>query len=440
MDNDKQLNRQEREAYWMPFTPNQQFKDQPRMIVGAKGMYYTLEDGRTLLDGISGLWCCNAGHGRHEITQAISKTAANLDYSPAFQMAHPMAFELANRLKALAPEHLDYVFFSNSGSEAVDTALKMARAYWHKKGEKNRLKIISREKGYHGVNIGGTSVSGIEANRQNFGPGIDVEYLSHTLLRENAFTRGLPNIGAEKAHELETMIQQYGPSTIAAVIVEPFAGSAGVILPPQGYLHNLRKICDHYNILLIFDEVISGFGRLGSAFASQEWAVTPDIITCAKGLTNGTIPMGAVIAHKHIYEAFMQGPEHSIEFPHGYTYSAHPVACAAALATLDIYQQDKLFQRSKIMSPYFENAVHQLQRCNNVIDIRNYGLVAAVELKPRSGAAGKRARDTFLKCYQTGALVRFTGDTLALAPPLIIKESEIDKLINILGEAIDSSA
>ena len=431
------------DAFWMPFTANRQFKAKPRMLARAEGMYYWTDDGRQILDAVAGLWCVNAGHGRREITEAVTKQLGTMEFAPTFQMGHPIAFELANRLAKIAPPGLDRVFFTNSGSESVDTALKIAIAYHRARGAGQRTRFIGREKGYHGVGFGGTSVGGIVNNRKFFGssmlPGVD--HLPHTLdIEHNAFSRGLPQWGAHLANELERLIALHDASTIAAVIVEPIAGSAGVILPPIGYLKRLREICDRHDILLIFDEVITGFGRIGQPFASQAFDVTPDLMTTAKGLTNGAAPMGAVFAHRKIYDAFMQGPENAIELFHGYTYSAHPVSCAAALATLDVYTKEGLLSRAASLAPEWENAVHSLRGLPHVLDVRNYGLIGAVELEPRAGKPGARAFEVFLKCFERGVMVRQTGDTIAMSPPLIIESKQITRLIETLGAVIRETA
>jgi beta-alanine--pyruvate transaminase len=427
------------DAFWMPFTANRQFKANPRLLTRAEGMYYWATDGREVLDGVAGLWCVNAGHGRREITDAVTKQLSTMEFAPAFQMGHPIAFELANRLAKIAPSGLDRIFFTNSGSESVDTALKIAVAYHRSRGNGQRIRFIGREKGYHGVGFGGMSVGGIVNNRKFFGssmlPGVD--HLPHTLdVEHNAFSRGLPQWGAHLANELERLIALHDASTIAAVIVEPLSGSAGVILPPIGYLKRLREICDKNDILLIFDEVITGFGRVGKPFASQAFDVTPDLMTTAKGLTNGAIPMGAVFAHRRIYDAFMQGPESAIELFHGYTYSAHPVACAAALATLDVYIKEGLLTRAASLAPEWENAVHSLRGLPHVVDVRNYGLIGAVELEPRAGKPGTRAFEVFLKCFERGVMVRQTGDTIAMSPPLIINSRQIAQLVETLAAVI----
>jgi beta-alanine--pyruvate transaminase len=427
------------DAFWMPFTSNRQFKANPRLLASARGMYYSTSEGREILDGIAGLWCVNAGHGRREITEAVTKQLETMEFAPAFQMGHPLAFELANRLAKIAPPGLDRIFFTNSGSESVDTALKIAIAYHRARGAGQRTRLIGREKAYHGVGFGGMSVGGMVNNRKVFGssmlPGVD--HLSHTLdLERNAFSRGIPQWGKHLADELERLIALHDASTIAAVIVEPISGSAGVVLPPAGYLKRLREICDKHDILLIFDEVITGFGRVGRAFASQAFEVTPDLITTAKGLTNGAIPMGAVFSQRKIYDAFMQGPENSIELFHGYTYSAHPVACAAALATQEIYAQEGLLTRAASLSAQWENAVHSLRGAPHVIDIRNFGLIGAVELEPRQGKPGARGFDVFQKCFERGVMLRQTGDTIAMAPPLVIESKQIERIVETLGAAI----
>lgn len=415
-------------AYWMPFTANRQFKQAPRMVVGAEGMYYKLADGRDLMDGIAGLWCCNAGHKRPRIVEAIRKQAGELDYSPAFQMGHYKAFELANRLANLMPGDLNNVFFTNSGSESVETALKIAIAYHRARGEGQRTRLIGREKGYHGVNFGGMSVGGMPANRKMFGALVaGVDHMRHTHgIAENRFSRGQPDHGAELADDLERLCQLHDPSTIAAVIVEPLAGSAGVILPPKGYLERLRAICDRHGILLIFDEVITAYGRLGAPFAVDYFGVEPDIVATAKGLANGVIPMGAVFVQEKIHDAFMSGPETMVEFFHGYTFSGNPMACAAALATLDTYEEEDLFEKGRVLGDYWADAVQSLKDCPNVIDLRNLGLIAGIELEPIAGAPTKRAFDAFLRAYEKGLLIRTTGDIIALSPPLIIEKAHID--------------
>jgi len=429
------------DAYWMPFTANRQFKQAPRLLSKAEGMHYWTPEGRQVLDGAAGLWCVNAGHARPKIVKAIQDQAAEMDFAPPFQMGHPKAFELAERLVQLAPAGLNKVFYTNSGSESVETALKMAIAYHRARGEGQRTRLIGRERGYHGVNFGGISVGGLVANRKMFGGLLTgVDHIRHTHDPRNAFSKGLPAHGAELADDLERLVALHDASTIAAVIVEPVAGSTGVLLPPQGYLERLRAICDKHGILLIFDEVITGFGRLGSPFAATKFGVTPDLMTTAKGLTNGAVPMGAVFARQHIHDAFMTGPEQAIEFFHGYTYSAHPLACAAALATLDTYADEGLLTRGEAVSPAFENAVHSLKGLPHVIDVRNLGLVAGIELDPIPGQPGKRAFSVFLDCWEKGLLIRTTGDTIALSPPLIIENKHIDQLVGTLSDAIKRAA
>jgi len=419
------------EPFWMPFTGNRHFKQNPRLLVAAEGMYYTSDDGRKLLDGTSGLWCVNAGHGRREITEAIQQQAAKLDYAPSFQLSHPIAFELAARLTATLPGDFDYVFYANSGSEAVDTALKIALAYHQAKGDFRRTRLIGRERGYHGVGFGGISVGGIVGNRRAFAAALlpQIDHLPHTHdLAKNAFSRGQPEHGAHFAEALESLCALHDPATIAAVIVEPVAGSTGVLVPPKGYLERLRAICDKHGILLIFDEVITGFGRLGAPFAAEFFGVMPDLMAVAKGLTNAAVPMGAVFARKAIYQAFMQGPESAIELFHGYTYSGHPLACAAALATIEIHRRDGLAERAKAIAPYWEDAIHSLKDAKHVIDLRNIGLIGAIELTPRPGAPGARAFEAFLECFKRGLMVRTTGDTIAMSPPLIVEKPEIDRI------------
>ncbi|QHQ34212.1 aspartate aminotransferase family protein [Algicella marina] len=424
-------------AFWMPFTANRQFKAAPRMFVAAEGVHYTTAEGRQVLDGTSGLWCCNAGHKRPKIVEAIQKQAEELDYAPAFQMGHPKAFELANRVIDIAPEGMEHVFYTNSGSESVETALKIAIAYHRARGDAGRTRLIGRERGYHGVNFGGISVGGIVANRKHFGSLLNgVDHLPHTHLPENAYSRGQPEHGAHLADELERIVGLHDPSTIAAVIVEPMAGSTGVLIPPKGYLQKLRDITKKHGILLIFDEVITGFGRVGAAFGSQRYGVTPDLITCAKGLTNGVIPMGAVLATAEIHDAFMTGPENMIELFHGYTYSGNPMACAAGLATLETYREEALFERAADLAPYWEDALHSLKGLPHVIDIRNDGLIGAVELEPIAGQPTRRAFQAFLDAYEAGCLIRTTGDIIALSPPLIFEKAHIDQLIGTLGDVL----
>ncbi len=425
-------------AFWMPFTANRQFKQAPRMLVAAKDMHYTASDGRKILDGTAGLWCVNAGHCRPKITEAIQKQAAELDYAPAFQMGHPIVFELANRLVDVAPKGMEHVFFTNSGSESVDTALKMAIAYHRARGDGARFRLIGRERGYHGVNFGGISVGGIVSNRKMFGTLLTgVDHLPHTHLPgKNTFTKGEPEHGADLADELERIVALHDASTVAAVIVEPVAGSTGVLIPPKGYLKRLRDICTKHGILLIFDEVITGFGRLGTPFAADYFDVVPDIITTAKGVSNGVIPMGAVFVTKDVHDAFMNGPEHMIEFFHGYTYSGNPIASAAALATLDTYKEEGLLTRGAELAPYWEEALHSLKGEPHVIDIRNIGLVGAIELESIAGAPTKRAFQAFVKAFERGALIRTTGDIIALSPPLIISKGQVDELIDHVREVL----
>lgn len=426
------------QAYWMPFTGNRFFKNHPRLIVRAEGVHFWTHDGKKVLDSIAGLWCCNAGHCHPKIVEAIQSQAATLDYATAFQLGHPKVFELANKLTDIAPDGFDYAFFVNSGSEAVDTALKMALAYHRIRGDGARTRLIGRERGYHGVGFGGISVGGISPNRKMFGamlPGVD--HLPHTHnLEKNAFSRGLPKWGAHLADELENIVALHDASTIAAVIVEPVAGSAGVILPPEGYLQRLRDICDKHGILLIFDEVICGFGRTGDNFAATRMNVLPDLITTAKGLTSGTVPMGAVLAKGDLYDTFMTGPEGAIEFFHGYTYSGHPLAAAAACATLDVYQEEGLFERARSLEGYFEDGLHSLKGEPYVIDVRNFGLIGAVELEPIEGQPTARAVQLFAHCFDNGVSVRTTGDTVAFSPPLIIEKSHIDQMIDAVRKAL----
>ncbi|MCO5122734.1 MAG: aspartate aminotransferase family protein [Rhizobacter sp.] len=426
----------------MPFTANRQFKQAPRMLARAEGMYFWTPEGRKILDGIAGLWCVNAGHASPKVVQAIQAQAAEMDFAPPFNMGHPKAFELAERLVEILPAGMNKVFYTNSGSESVETALKMAIAYHRARGEGSRTRLIGRERGYHGVNFGGISVGGIVANRKMFGTLLaGVDHIRHTHdLARNAYSRGVPEHGAEFADDLERLVALHDASTIAAVIVEPVAGSTGVLLPPKGYLERLRAICDKHGILLIFDEVITGFGRLGSPFAATHFGVTPDLMTVAKGLSNGAVPMGAVFAKQHIHDTFMNGPDHLIEFFHGYTYSAHPLACAAALATLDTYAEADLLTRGAKMAPYFEDALHALKGLPHVIDIRNIGLVGGVELAPMQGQPGKRAFDVFLKCWERGVLIRTTGDTIALSPPLIIEQSHIDEIVGTIADVLKHAA
>lgn len=427
-------------AFWMPFTANRQFKKSPRMFVAAKDMHYTTSDGRQVLDGTAGLWCVNAGHARPKIVEAIANQAAELDYAPAFQMGHPKAFELANRIVDIAPKGLDHVLFTNSGSESVETALKVALAYHRVKGDGSRTRLIGRERAYHGVNFGGISVGGIVTNRKMFGSlltGVDHMPHTHNLAR-NAFSKGLPEHGVELADELERIVTLHDASTIAAVIVEPVAGSTGVLIPPAGYLKRLREITKKHGILLIFDEVITGFGRLGTPFGADYFGVTPDIMVTAKGLTNGVIPMGAVLVSAEIHDAFMQGPEHVIEFFHGYTYSGNPIASAAGLATLETYKDEGLLTRGAELAPVWQDALHSLKGEPHVIDIRNIGLVGAIELEPIAGSPTKRAFSAFVKAFEDGYLIRTTGDIIALSPPLIVSKDQIAELIDALRKVLRS--
>ncbi len=427
------------DAFWMPFTANRQFKQAPRLIKAAKGIYYTDIDNKQIIDGTSGLWCCNVGHGRKQITEAITNQLNQLDFAPSHQMSHPLAFELSSKLVNVAPKSMDHVFYSNSGSESVETALKIALAYHKSKGDGSRTRLIGRERGYHGVNFGGISVGGMVANRKQFGTLLSgVDHIRHTHLPEkNAFTNGQPEYGDYLADDLERLVALHDASTIAAVIIEPMAGSTGVLLPPKGYLQRLRKICDAHGILLIFDEVITGFGRLGSSFAAEHFNVIPDLIVTAKGLTNGIIPMGAVFVTGEIYNSFMDNaPENTIEFFHGYTYSANPVACAAALATLNIYKDEGLLTRASELEKYWGDAIHQLKDCPNVIDIRNMGLVGAIELQPIDGLPTKRAYNALVKAFEMGLLIRTTGDVIALSPPLIITKNQINDIFTILRQIL----
>ncbi|ABX64093.1 MULTISPECIES: aspartate aminotransferase family protein [Brucella] len=430
--------------FWMPFTANRQFKAAPRLLASASGMYYTDVDGNQVLDGTAGLWCCNAGHGRKRITEAVERQISTMDFAPIFQMGHNVAFDFAEKLAAIAPggaeAKLDRVFFTNSGSESVDTALKIAIAYQRAIGQGTRTMVLGREKGYHGVGFGGISVGGLVNNRRVF-PQIPADHLRHTLdIEKNAFSKGLPANGIELADDLERLVQLHGAEKIAAVIVEPMSGSAGVILPPKGYLERIRATADKYGILLIFDEVITGFGRLGTPFAVDYFGVVPDLVTTAKGLTNGAIPMGAVFAARKVYDGLMTGPENAIELFHGYTYSGHPVASAAGLATLEIYAEEGLLTRGAGLADYWQEALHSLKGAPNVIDIRNLGLVGAVELASRKDAPGARAYDIFVECFKKGLLIRVTGDVIALSPPLIIEKEQIDTIISVLGDAIKRAA
>ena len=426
------------DALWMPFTANRQFKAAPRMLVEAHGMFYRSDDDRQILDGTAGLWCVNAGHGRPEIADAVSAQLRTMDYAPPFQMGHPLAFEFANRLAEIAPAGLDRIFFTGSGSESVDTALKIALAYQRAIGQGTRTRFIGRERGYHGVGFGGISVGGMVNNRRAFTSLPGVDHLRHTHdLARNAFSPELPEHGAELADDLERLVQLHGAETIAAVIVEPVAGSTGVLLPPKGYLDRLRQSATRHGILLIFDEVITGFGRLGAPFAADYFGVTPDLITAAKGLTNGAVPMGAVLCGRHVHDAIVAGPEHLIELFHGYTYSGHPVACAAGLATLDIYRREGLLTRAATMSGAWRDALHSLNGQPHVIDIRTIGLVAGIELSARAGAPGSRAYDVFTRCFARGLLTRVTGDIIALSPPLIIAEDQIASIVDTIRGVLD---
>ncbi len=430
------------DALWMPFTANRQFKRAPRLLVGAKDMHYTASDGRQILDGTAGLWCVNAGHCREPIIAAIKAQAAQMDFAPGFQIGHPVAVELAARLAQIAPADLTKVFFTNSGSESVDTALKIALAYHQATGQATRKRLIGRSRGYHGVGFGGISVGGIAGNRKQFGMELPfVDHLRHTHdPARNSFVRGLPDHGAELADDLERLVQLHDASTIAAVIVEPVAGSTGVLLPPKGYLEKLRALCDKHGILLIFDEVITGFGRLGASFAAERFGVVPDMITIAKGLTNATVPMGGVLIRDKIYDAFMSGPDHMIELFHGYTYSGHPLAAAAGLATMDIYAKEGLFERAASLEAYWADAVHALKGLPHVIDLRNLGIIAGIELESRPGKPTARAFEVFLDCFERGLLIRTTGDIIALSPPLILEKTHIDQMFDILAGSLKRAA
>lgn len=430
--------------FWMPFTANRQFKAAPRLLASASGMYYTDVDGNQVLDGTAGLWCCNAGHGRKQITQAVERQISTMDFAPTFQMGHNIAFDFAEKLAAIAPggpdAKLDRVFFTNSGSESVDTALKIAIAYQRAIGQGTRTLVIGREKGYHGVGFGGISVGGLVNNRRVF-PQIPADHMRHTLdIGRNAFSKGLPEHGIELADDLERLVQLHGAEKIAAVIVEPMSGSAGVILPPKGYLERIRATADKHGILVIYDEVITGFGRLGTPFAVDYFGVKPDLVTTAKGLTNGAIPMGAVFASRTVHDALMTGPANAIELFHGYTYSGHPVACAAGLATLEIYAEEGLLTRGAELAEHWQNALHSLKGAPNVIDIRNLGLVGAIELSSREGAIGARAYDVFVDCFKKGLLIRVTGDVIALSPPLIVEKEQIDTIVSMIGDALKRAA
>jgi beta-alanine--pyruvate transaminase len=430
------------DAHWMPFTGNREFKANPRLITGGAGAYYTTADGRKVFDGLSGLWCTGLGHCRQEITEAVSRQVATLDYSPAFQFAHPLSFELANRIAARMPEGLNRVFFTGSGSESADTALKMARAYWRTRGQAGKTRLIGRAKGYHGVNFGGISVGGIPGNRKLFGQGVEADHLPHTQPPSGSFCRGMPQTGADAADELLALVNLHDASTIAAVIVEPFSGSAGVIIPPKGYLQRLRELCTAHDILLIFDEVITAFGRTGYWTGAEAFGVRPDIITVAKQVTNGAQPLGAVIADQAIHDTFMAagGHEYMVEFPHGYTYSAHPVACAAGIAALDLLEREGMIGRVRSLAPYFEDAVHSLKGAKHVADIRNFGLAAGLSLQALPGEPARRPFEVAMACWRKGFYVRYGGDTIQLAPPFIAEKQDIDRLIGALGEALEETA
>jgi beta-alanine--pyruvate transaminase len=429
------------DAHWMPFTGNRQFKANPRMFVGAEGAYYIDADGKKVFDGLSGLWCCGLGHGNKEIVAAVQKQVATLDYVPAFQFGHPASFALANKIKELTPAGLDYVFFVGSGSEAADTSLKIARAYWRAKGQGTKTRLIGREKGYHGVNFGGISVGGIAGNRKVYGQGIEADHLPHTQ-KTGSFVRGLPETGAELADRLTDLIALHDASNIAAVIVEPLAGSAGVIPPPVGYLKKLRDICTANNILLIFDEVITGFGRMGAYTGAEAFGVTPDLLNFAKQVTNGVQPLGGVVASKEIYDTFMAtgGPEYMVELAHGYTYSAHPVACAAGVAALDVLTRENMPARVKELAPHFENNVHGLKGHKHVADIRNFGLAAGFTIEAIKGEPAKRPFEIAMKCLENGVYVRYGGDTIQLAPPFISTKDELDRLVSVLADALAATA
>ena len=427
------------DAHWMPFSGNRDFKENPRMIVAAEGRYLTAADGRQIFDGLSGLWTTGLGHCRSEISKAISEQTATLDFFSGFQFGHPKSFELAERITQFMPEGLNRVFYTGSGSESADTSLKMARAYWRKKGMASKTRLIGRAKGYHGVNFGGISVGGIVGNRATFGQTIESDHLAHTMLPENAFSRGMPENGANLADELLAMIALHDASNIAAVIVEPMAGSAGVIPPPVGYLERLRSICTEHQILLIFDEVITAFGRVGAATGAEAYGVVPDVLNVAKQLTNGSVPMGAVIVNQEIHDTFMdtEAPEYMIEFPHGYTYSGHPLACAAGLATLDLLEKENSFEQVASMAPVLEDAIHSLKGAKHVIDIRNYGSAAGVTLASVPGEPAKRPFEAAMKCWEKGFYVRYGGDTLQLGLPFSTTPTEIDSIVNAMGEAVN---
>lgn len=425
-------------AFWMPFTGNRDFRNNPRLVTAAKGVYYRSADGRQILDSLSGLWCSSYGHGREEIADAIARTARDMDFAPSFQFGHPLAFELAHKIAAVTPGDLNHVFFTTSGSGSADTALKMARAYWQAKGEGQKVTLIGRQKAYHGVNGLGTSIGGIGGNRKTFGPLVDTEHLPHTLLKENAFSRGLPPHGLHLADQLEDIIALHDASTVAAVLVEPMSGSGGVVVPPKGYLKRLREICDKHNVLLIFDEVLTGFGRLGATFGANLFGVQPDMMMLAKGLTNGAASMGAVVASDTIHDTFMNAdlPPWSVEFLHGYTYTAHPIACAAGIAALDIFVNDKMAKRAAELSPYFEQQVHNLKGLRHISDIRNLGMAAAIQVDNPPGKPGQRPWQISMECWKRGLYLRYSGDNVQLGPPFICDHSEIDKICNILADVI----
>jgi beta-alanine--pyruvate transaminase len=436
--NEVSLDELDLDTYWMPYTGNREFKQNPRFIVGAQGCHYHTADGRRVLDGLSGLWCSGAGHGRTEIAEAVARQALELDYAPAFQYGHPGAFKLASRIKEFMPDGLDHVFLVNSGSEACDTSLKMARAYWRQKGQPSKTRLIGRAKGYHGVNFGGISVGGIGANRKLFGATLETDHLAHTLLPDNRFSRGVPEHGAELADELEELVELHDASNIAAVIVEPFAGSAGVIVPPKGYLQRLRAICDTHDILLIFDEVITGFGRCGANTGAHYFGVTPDIANFAKQLSNGVIPLGAVVMRGEIYQTFMDagGPDYMVEFPHGYTYSGHPIACAAGLAALDLFEKERLAEQVADKSAYFEDCIHGLSNHPHVTDVRNLGFAGGLTLEAYPGEPTRRPYEVAMRCWQRGLYVRYGGDSLQLGPPFVMDKPDMAEIFNILGDSL----
>jgi beta-alanine--pyruvate transaminase len=429
------------DAFWMPYTANRAFKATPRMLARAEGMYYYTQDNQEVIDGTAGLWCCNAGHGRREITEAIQKQAAIMDFAPTFQLGHPIAFQAAAKIAEITPEGMDRIFFTNSGSESADTALKIALAYHRARGESSRVRLIGRERGYHGVGFGGMSVGGIGTNRKQFGALLPyVDHLPHTHSLDRAFTRGQPESGANLADALENLVALHGAETIAAVMVEPLAGSTGVLVPPKGYLNRLRALCDKYGILLIYDEVITGFGRIGTPFGAERLGVAPDIMTMAKGLTNAAVPMGAVACHEKIYDAIVNGSPAGIELFHGYTYSGHPLASAAAIAAIDLHHSEDLAGRAMAMESYFEDGAHSMAGLPNVIDVRNMGLVAGIELQGRTGMPTDRATRIFQRCFDNGVLIRTTGDIVALSPPLIVEKKHVDRIFEVLGDAIRAEA